>query len=122
MDLYSLFTNIRSAELIFNLAIQIIIVSILGWAGMRLWNPRSAPVRSAGYLAILISLAILPVLTIMFNPDRITWFQSTIELHPPNTQQYEEPFSQPTQSPEKISVNDNIQPKISNVRLVSCIA
>ena len=58
----------------------------------------------------------------MFNPDRITWFQSTIELHPPNTQQYEEPFSQPTQSPEKISVNDNIQPKISNVRLVSCIA
>jgi beta-lactamase regulating signal transducer with metallopeptidase domain len=80
MDLYSLITNVRTAELIFNLVIQITAISLLGLLVMKLWRPRSAPARSAGYLAILISLAVLPVFSFMFIFNQITWFQSTIEL------------------------------------------
>jgi hypothetical protein len=80
MDLYSPATNIRSAELIFNLTLQVIAVSLIGWAVMKIWRPKSAPARSAGYLAVLISISILPVMTLMFNMNRIAWFQQTIEL------------------------------------------
>ncbi len=87
MDLYSLFTNTKAAELIFNLLIHIIIISLTGWTVMKIWNPRSAPVRSGGYLAVLLALAVLPVLTVMFTLLHITWFQSTISLPPAYTQQ-----------------------------------
>ena len=80
MDFYSLITNTNTAELIFNLSIQVIVVSLIGWIIMKLWRPRSAPTRSAGYLAVLVSLAALPVFTAMFNINQITWLQSTIEL------------------------------------------
>lgn len=80
MDIYSLVTNTRTAEFIFNLSVQIIIVSLLGWAAMKIWRPKSAPARSAGILAILITLAAIPVFTIMFSINQVTWFQSTIEL------------------------------------------
>jgi beta-lactamase regulating signal transducer with metallopeptidase domain len=112
MDLFPLVTNTRTAELILNLVIQITAVSLTGWMIMKLWRPRSAPARSAGYLAVLISLAFLPFITAMFNPDRVVWLQSTIELHQPYTKQYEEPFSHAIQNPEGMSANDNSQSKI----------
>lgn len=112
MDLFSLVTNTSTAELILNLVIQITAVSLIGWIIMKLWRPRSAPARSAGYLAVLISLALLPFITAMFNITQIAWFQSTIELHPPYTQQYEETFHNGIQNPEGMSANDNSQSKI----------
>ena len=82
MDIYSLVTNTKTAELIFNLSIQIIAISLMGWIIMKLWRPRSATVRSAGYLAMrCISLAspscfVLRCLALI----SITWFQPTLEL------------------------------------------
>ena len=80
MDLYSLITNMSTAEFILNLSIQIIAVSLIGWIIMKLWRPRSAPARSAGYLAVLISIAVLPFFSGIFNFNQVTWFDSTIEL------------------------------------------
>ncbi|MBN2418724.1 MAG: M56 family metallopeptidase [Deltaproteobacteria bacterium] len=117
MDFHSIVTNIKTAELIFNLSIQIIAVSLIGWIIMKLWRPRSAPARSAGYLAVLISLALLPFITAMFNINRIAWFESTIELHTPYMQQYEETSHDGMQKPEGMSVNDNTQSEISKSTL-----
>lgn len=80
MDLYSLATNTGSAELILNLSLQVIVVSLVGWAVMKIWRPKSAPTRSAWFLAILISIAAIPVFTVMLSINRITFFKSTIEL------------------------------------------
>jgi beta-lactamase regulating signal transducer with metallopeptidase domain len=80
MDLYSLATNTGSAELILNLSLQLITVSLIGWAIMKIWRPRSAPARSAWFLTILISMAVLPVFTVMLSINRITLFKTIIEL------------------------------------------
>jgi beta-lactamase regulating signal transducer with metallopeptidase domain len=80
MDLYSLATNTGSAELILNLLLQIITVSLIGWAIMKIWRPKSAPARSAWFLAILISIAAIPVFTVMLSINLNTFFTSTIEL------------------------------------------
>ena len=109
MDLYSLITNLSTAEFIINLSIQIIAVSLIGWIVMKLWRPSSAPARSAGYLAVLISIAILPFFSGIFNFNQVTWFESTIELPQQNKHQSREPLYNDIQNFESMSTGVKAQ-------------
>ncbi len=72
--------NSHTAEWILNLSLQLLIVSISGWIIIKIWKPNSAPTRGGCYLAILISLAIVPLFSILFHTYKISWFQTSIPL------------------------------------------
>jgi beta-lactamase regulating signal transducer with metallopeptidase domain len=72
--------NSHTAEWILNLSLQLLIVSISGWIILKIWKPKSAPTRGGCYLAILVSLAIVPLFSVVFHTYKIPWFQTSIVL------------------------------------------
>ncbi len=82
MDWEVFLKNSHTAEWILNLSLQLLIVSISGWIIIKIWKPNSAPTRGGCYLAILISLAIVPFFSILFHTYKISWFQTSIALAP----------------------------------------
>jgi len=82
MDWDVFLKNSHTAEWILNLSLQLLIVSISGWIIIKIWKPNSAPTRGGCYLAILISLAIVPLFSILFHTYKISWFQTPIALAP----------------------------------------
>jgi beta-lactamase regulating signal transducer with metallopeptidase domain len=114
MNLNIFFTNARTAELFFNLSLQIAGISLFGWLLMKIWKPKSAPLRSAGYLALMISLAALPVFTALSAVCHVSWFRSTIEISRLYETQATESFILDSQIRESINENDDYMRGISS--------
>ena len=73
-----LFSNISTAELVLNFAIQSVILLSVGWAVCRLLKKKGAPLRSAVSLIILWVLLVLPFFSVVFHSFAVTSYRTVL--------------------------------------------